>query len=1702
MSAARTVNQSGKKTPFPVIGIGAAAGGLIPFEKVLETLPTDFDAAVVFIQYFLADRKSLLSEVLRNKFPSRDIVRITNGMTIEKGKVYVNQPDHDITMESGHFRARRRRKTGVHLPIDTFFTSLAEAALENAIVVILSGAGADGSRGVREVQCKGGAVLVQDPDTAEFAGMPGSAIEAGAIDEVLTPENIARRLVALVETISKRPGAAYLEKQPALTSLSDFLREKADFRFDHYKKTVIARRVQRRMSLKGLVRIENYMEYMEKEPAEIDRLAADLMIGVTAFFRDPVAWEALKREVIPALIGNKRSAESIRVWAPGCSTGEEAYSIVMTLLHEIEAAHASNDVQVFATDINDTALTVARYGKYPGSVSADIPPEYQKAYFSYTENGSHVCINQNVRDHVIFAKQSLLTDPPFSKLDLIICRNLLIYLEPEAQEKCIAIFHYALKEDGYLFLGNAESIEHRQGIFKPVGVRRCRIFQRIAQANPPRARYQFTAPAALEPKKKEGANRAAPGSDGAIARFAHETLLSLYAPAAVLVNNRYEILHFNGPVKRFIEPPADLSFFDFIAWIPEQMRNRVRGALYNASQTPEPVSVQIILPNAEHGERTGIFTIRHCKNPADDVELYLITFVDNADNTAPQRMEGTVLPDAEADRAAFRQLERELSTMRTELQTKMEELKNSNEELEAANEEMETSHEELQSINEELITGNAQLQSKIEEQEATNNDLNNFLSSTNIPTLFLDHQLKVRRYTPSLSGLINLIPSDIGRPVADMALERLGVGLVADIRGVLDSLETVKREVAIGDAWYLRSTFPFRTPDNRVEGVVVTFVDISELLAAETDLKKEKEKFKAIFENSNDGITLVDLATGRYIDCNKKLQAMIGYSLEEICAMKIGDFWSTPHKGKIVSRMEKVMADGVSRGEMDIVARDGTLIPVDYSAFTVTIGASQCMVNVMRDITTRKMAQEEIQSLSKFPSENPNPIVRLSRDGVVLYANEAGEPLLKMWNAAKGSFVPEEVRAMIGETVAAGSSKNVDIECDGRIFSVHVVPVPELGYVNLYGRDITKRKKAEEALRESEERFRTIAEALPVLICISGAADSIILYVNTFFCRTYGYRRENIIGGKAEDIYADPADREKMMKVFTAHGYIDAYQVKTKKSDGTPLWLLNSLRPLVFEGKPALISASIDITWRRQAEEALRESQTMLKAALASMTDAVFISDTEGRFVNFNDAFATFYKFRNKDEYVKTFAEFPKILDVSFPDGTPVPVDKWIVPRALRGETDTNTEYRLRRKDTGETWVGSYSFAPLRDMSGTITGSVVVARDITERQLAQEALRESEERYRTLVKYAPAGIYTIDFTTGRYTEVNDVMCRILGYTREELLAIPAMDLLDDKGKADFASRIRRGQSGDPPEEVIEYRVRTKDGRFIWAFLNVTFRWSDGKIVGATVVGHDITERKQAEEALNEAYAALHARNAELDSFNYSVSHDLRGPLRTIGAFSRMLGDEYGAKLDDEGKGYLDQVLKSTDRMATIIDDLLKLSRLTKAEIKRTEVDLSSIAKALAQDLLKGNQKGNFQREVEFVIDDNIVIYADSGLMRIVMDNLFSNAWKFTSKRSQAKIEFSSKRKGGKTICFVRDNGDGFNMAHSKKLFTPFQRLHSESEFPGIGIGLAITRRIIERHGGKVWAESEPGSGATIYFEVPAGIDIRQIPPGGIGGNEP
>ncbi len=753
MKNATEAGRKKNKNRDPIIGIGASDGGLSPLTAIIDGLPVKFYASVVFMQRLPADIKEPVQKAFSAESSTRPIIEIADAMPIENGKVYVNPSDHDVLVKAGHFHLRRSPKNKAHFPIDALFTSIAEEAQDAAIAVVLSGTGTDGARGIREVQCKGGAVLVQDPATAEYAAMPRSAVEAGNIDEVLAPENIAKRIVSLTESINNQERVIDISEQAELNYMFNLLHEKTGYGFEYYKKNVVVRRALRRMSLHGLSNIGDYRSLLDKDPAEIGRLASDLMIGVTGFFRDPGAWESLNRNVINKLIADKKTSESIRVWTPGCSTGEEAYSIAMMLMREMESSGKKNDVHVFATDINEKAIAFARRGEYPSNVATDIPADYLKAFFTSTEDGLHVRINKYLRrDHVVFAKQNLLVDPPFSKLDLLICRNLFIYLEPEFQDKCISIFHYALKENGYLFLGNAESIGRRKGLFKSLGDKGSRLYQRMTRTKP----FHYSFPAAITPKAAPGAAPESPAisPDNTMTEFAREALLSL--------------------------------------------------------------------------------------------------------QTSPKPPEAAAMQGPEAERPAIRKLECELSAVRDELQTTIEELRCANEEMQASNEELETSREELQSLNEELVTANAQLQTKIEEQESTNDDLNNFFSSADIPTLFLDQAFNVRRFTPAMTGLINLIPSDVGRSISDMSIARLGLDLLADARAVFDRSSPMSREIPVDGAWYIRSTLPYKTGRNRIEGVVITFVNITGRKEIELELQKRQIELDSLFNNSNAGLVLFD----------------------------------------------------------------------------------------------------------------------------------------------------------------------------------------------------------------------------------------------------------------------------------------------------------------------------------------------------------------------------------------------------------------------------------------------------------------------------------------------------------------------------------------------------------------------------------------------------------------------------------------------------------------------------------------------------------------------------------------------------------------------------------------------------------------------------------------------------------------------------
>ncbi len=1906
---------------FPVIGIGASAGGLPPFESILRELPSPLRAAIVFIQHLLPDRKSLLGEILRAKFPSLDIAEISDGAAIESGRIYVNAPDREVSIHNGRFRLSPLPKRGLHLPIDSFFTSLAENVQDKAVAAVLSGAGTDGVRGVREVQCKGGVVLAQEPSGAEFWSMPAAAIETGCVDETLAPVDLGRHLAKLIATFYNVPAADELLAFSQLEMLFNILHEKAGFRFEEYKRKVVARRVQRRMSLYGLSSIQEYVDLVNKKPHEIGQLASDMMIGVTAFFRDAGAWESLRTTVVQKLAADKKPGETIRVWAPACSTGEETYSIAMMFLLEIERAGKRNDLHVFASDINEASLAKAREGKYAGNVTADIPSEYVKAYFSCLEDGTTLQINKHVRDHIVFAKQNILSDPPFSKLDLVICRNLLIYLEQPAQEKCISIFHYALKEDGFLFLGNAESVGRQKSLFKSLGDKKCRMYKRLAQNEP--VRYHFPTSAAPAPVRQGAAPQTAASAERNVTEFAHELLLSLYAPASVMINSRYEILYTTGALQRFVQPPAGEFSADFISWIPDESRNRLRGGLYSASQDSSPIAMPMNLAGPDGTGRTVTLRIQRYNHPVDKSALFLVVFEDSA----PGTQEPQAILASDADKAAIRQMERELSVTRDELQTNIEELKSaneemqsSNEELQAANEEMETSREELQSLNEELLTVNAQLQGKIEEQEVTNNDLSNFFSSTDIPTLFLDVKMGVKRYTPSIKNLIKLIPTDIGRPIADFSLENLGPDLVENAETVLETLVPVKREIAVGESWYIRTVLPYRTTDNRIEGTVVTFVDITG-----RKLDEEKLAYQAhLLANAHDAVMGLD-ADFVITYWNKSAWALYGWTAQEAIGRKSFDILQTVYVGSTLEETStRLKAAGHCEFEALHRTKDGRQLSVDVRSAMVADAAGNPTgyISTCRDLTERKRMEEEIRTLARFPSENPNPILRISKDGAILYANEASGPLMNMWGCITGGTVPDPFGQEIVHAFAADTRGMIEIECEGRFYSFVVIPIAQAGYVNLYGRDVTVHKMAEEALRESHRQNEFLAGVIesssqPFAV---GYPDGRLGLCNKAFQELTGYSDVELHSIDWAKELTPPewvGIEQKKLEELHATGRPVRYEKEYIRKNGArvPIELLVHMVKGP-DGKPLYYYSFLsDITERKLAEAALTASEARYRTTMDKMLEGCQIIGRDWKYVYINEAAQRHNRRPSSElignrymdmwpgiqsthvfEVIKRCIEerAPETLENEFvfPDGTvncfdlsvqPVPegvfilsVDiterkraekvlafqaqllsevhdavfssdrnftitywnqaaekmfGWTKDEVLGKRIDTlNLIYpedipivnrTMERLSGGKertvvssnrnitkggavidcTWHNSV----LVDDKGQMSSVMSLVQDVSERKNAEAALRESEQRYRHLVQYAPAGIYEVDFATGRFTEVNDVMCRILGYSREELLAITAFDILDDEGKVRFAARIRDAQSGKPPAEAAEYRVRTKDGRFIWGLLNIKFLWDKDKIVGATVVAHDVTDRKSAEEALRQSEARFRAlttaasdaiyrmspdwsemrqlngrdfladtdkpnsnwitsyvhpddqsglkavvdeairkkqpfelehrilradgtwgwtssraiplldekgeivewfgaaddiserkqleehmlryvkelavANKELESFSYSISHDLRAPLRAMKGFSSLLLKDYAEKLHAEGRDFLNRINTAADKMGELIDDMLSLSKISRQEMNLQEgIDLSEIAGHVITTLRQAEP----HRNVDVDIEQGLKGTCDARLMNIVLSNLIGNAWKYTGKTPLAKIEFGVVEQNGETAYYVRDNGAGFDMTQAHRMFAPFQRLHSESQFPGTGIGLSIVNKIIQRYGSRIWAEGETGKGAAFYFTLP------------------
>ena len=869
-------DRSNEKT-FLIVGIGASAGGLEAFTKLLEHLPPDTGMAFVLVQHLAPTKDSMLAELL-SKATSMPVREVQDGMTVEPDHVYVIPPNTALAVFHCKLRLLPRGEThSQHMPVDSFFRSLAEDQGQSAVGIILSGTGSDGSLGIRAIKAEGGIVLSQDEQSAKYNGMPKSAAATGVVDFILPPEKIAAELARIsrhpVMTLltAMKAGPLPSAEEDDLNRIFMRIRTVTGVDFTYYKQTTILRRISRRMLLHKIDALKQYVHYLQENPSEVEVLYQDILINVTSFFREPETFTALKDVVFPRIFESRSSDTPLRVWVPGCSTGEEAYSLAMCFSEFSEERSVSYPIQFFASDIDEAAIEKARQGLYPDNIVKDVSPERLRRFFTKVEQGYQV--SKDIREQCVFARQNLIKDPPFSKMDLISCRNLMIYFGPILQKKALPILHYALKPKGYLMLGRSESIGEFANLFSLVD-KNSRIYSKktsltISHLDGERGPVREKADVK---EKVEG--HAAGGTE--IQKEADSIILNRYSPAGLVINEDMDILQFRGNISPYLKPQPGKASLNLMKMAGENLAMELRVLIRQATGKDVPVRKEGI--KVRHNNIVDIITIEVLafKTGASKERLFLIIFEDRAAPTsqdvkktgkAPAKIKGRHQEDQAAsladELAATQQhlksiiAENEAST--EEHKALNEEIQSSNEELQSINEELETSKEELQSTNEELNTVNDELQNRNEEITESNNDLLNVLSGVEIPILLIGNKLQIRRFNASAGKALNLIASDTGRPISDIRPNINVPDLEKMVREVIDSLTIREQEIQDTQGrWYSMKIRPYKTIDNRIDGALVTLEDIDSLKLGMLRIQEARDYADAIIETVREPLIVLN----------------------------------------------------------------------------------------------------------------------------------------------------------------------------------------------------------------------------------------------------------------------------------------------------------------------------------------------------------------------------------------------------------------------------------------------------------------------------------------------------------------------------------------------------------------------------------------------------------------------------------------------------------------------------------------------------------------------------------------------------------------------------------------------------------------------------------------------------------------------------
>lgn len=1311
-----------------IVAIGGSAGALEAFERFLRALPTDINAAIVVLQHMDPAQKSLLPELLAKK-TDRPVFVAGHGTTPQPGHIYVSEPGRVLELQKGHFVSRTIESDEERRhPIDFFFRSLAQNFGTHAIGVVVSGNGSDGTSGLRYIQEAGGRTLVQRPAEARYSGMPQSAILADVVDMVMGIEEIARSLARFVEC--EDTVVSEVEHAEELVRVCQILLSRTGHDFSAYKKSTVARRVERRVSANFVPNLSTYIELLEKDPLEPQALLKDLLISVTHFFRDREAFEALREKVIPRLFENVRRGEAVRVWVPACATGEEAYTLAILLKEHLLRLGRAVPLQIFATDIDRSALEYARQGYYPLSIVDNIPAELLDRYFKRDDGGYRA--NQELREICIFSEHSLLKNPPFSRIDLISCRNLFIYWEPDLQNKILPVLHYALNTDGYLFLGPAESVASTADLFRTVD-KKHRIFQRNEVVSRGHLFLPISFANATGRESVELARKLQASGDREVSRAIISSLLEDFAPPAFVITEHGEIAFYSGRTGKYLEPPTGEPSNVIFDVIRRPLRPELHALVHKCVRSRVEVTHPSLTFESDGAIQSVRLSVRPLPELTPGLSFYLVVVQElgPAKSKEEALREGVTLVSTDA---IVQQLEGELRDTREHLQSTIEEVRSSNEELlsmneelQSANEEMQTSKEELQSTNEELETVNAELSRKVDELDELNSDLQNFFNSAQIPIVFLDTKFNVQKFTPAATRIFRLIAADVGRAISDIVSHLEFEDLSADFSRVLDTLQTVERQLRSkdGKAYFIMRASPYRTVNNVINGVVATFSDVTELKKAQ----ESESMLAAIVEHSSDAIIARDLA-GTVTSWNAGAERIFRFKREEALGKPISLIIPADKRDEF-KRLEQSVLDGniVQNVETERVRKDGTRIAVSKTMSPVLNDDGSCvgLSVIYRDVTELRKIQETRSQLASIVEYSSDAIIARDLAGNVTSWNAGaerifqysvheaiGKPITQIIPTDKrDEFRHLERKVLNGEIVQGIDTERV--RKDGVRIAVSKTMSPildskgEMTGLSVIYRDISAKKRAEELAQ------RSLDQLLDTLESMGDAYFALdrewrIVRVNSNQERISGVRRESSVGRSFWDVFPAAVNLKYWTEYHRAMKdriavHFEEYYAPLK------LWTEADAYPTKDGG---IVVFFRDITERKRSEKAVQEANDQFRTLADAMPNLAWIAHADGFIYWYN---RRWYEYTGTTPSQMEGWGWQRVHD---PDMLPKVMESW----RLSIETGAPFEmtFPLRGADGQFRWFLT-RVTPLKDSQGKVVRWFGTNTDVDEQRKAREELR-------------------------------------------------------------------------------------------------------------------------------------------------------------------------------------------------------------------------------------------------------------------------------------------------------------------------------------------------------------------------------------------